>query len=40
MHAHDAIQHVPLSSTFPANGHLAPEMKVYKSSLLLYSIFF
>lgn len=35
MHAHGATQHVPLSSAFPANGQLAPEMKVFKSSLLL-----
>jgi len=34
MHAHGATQHVPLSSAFPANGQLAPEMKVFKSSLL------
>lgn len=35
MHAHGAIEHVPLSSAFPAKGQLAPEMKVFKSSFLL-----
>lgn len=39
-HTPGAIQHVPLSSTFPANRQLAPEIEVDTATfLLIYNIF-